>query len=195
MTLDDTSVPRVEPLSVEDARAIGKEAGVPSSMSGLNVFRTLLRHPTLAGVVAGQLSMLLWKGNKLDPRLRELVIMRIGWRNQSEYEWTQHWHVARHLGISEADILAVRVPDKAPNLSEADLAVIAATDDTLNDGCISPKTWNRCAAVIGSDEEMVELVMAISNWRTFSELLRSLRIPLEDGIEAWPPDGKTPQSR
>jgi hypothetical protein len=39
---------------------------------------------------------MLWHG-KLDPRLRELVIMRIGWLTASDYEWTQHWRVAQGL--------------------------------------------------------------------------------------------------
>ena len=77
---------RVPMLSEDEARAIGKKVGVPSTMSGLNVFRVFSHHPTLAGVIAGQLSMLLFKSNKLDLRLRELIIMRIGWRTGAAYE-------------------------------------------------------------------------------------------------------------
>jgi hypothetical protein len=39
---------------------------------------------------------------------------------------------------------------------------------------------------------LIELVVAIGNWRLFSSLLRSLEIPLEDGVAPWPPDGKPP---
>ncbi len=128
MTLDDTSVPRVEPLSVEDARAIGKEAGVPSSMSGLNVFRTLLRHPTLAGVVAGQLSMLLWKGNKLDPRLRELVIMRVAILNGAPYEADQHAPIALKEGMTQAQLDALPAWQDSALFDDTERAVLAYTD-------------------------------------------------------------------
>jgi hypothetical protein len=36
-------------------------------------------------------------------------------------------------------------------------------------------------------------VTAIGNWRLFSSLLQSLDIPLEEGVEAWPPDGREPE--
>ena len=37
-----------------------------------------------------------------------------------------------------------------------------------------------------------KLVIAIGNWRLFSALLRSLDVPLEDGVAPWPPDGRAP---
>ncbi|MDP6565409.1 MAG: carboxymuconolactone decarboxylase family protein [Alphaproteobacteria bacterium] len=181
--------PRVPMLPEAEARAIGKEAGVPSTMSGLNVFRVMSRHPTLAGVVAKQLAMLLYRGNKLDDRLRELIIMRIGWRTGALYEWTQHWPVALHYGLTEEETLAVRDPDSATCLGPAERAVIAATDDVLDDGAVSETTWQACAEHLASDEERLELVAAICNWNTFAILLKSLNIPLEDGVDAWPPDG------
>ena len=158
-------------------------------MSGLNVFRIMSRHPTLAGVVAKQLAMLLYRGNLLDDRLRELIIMRIGWRTGAMYEWTQHWPVALRVGLTEDETLAVRDPDKATCLGAAERAVITATDDVLDNGSISEESWQACAEYLSTNEERLELVAAICNWNTFSILLKSLKIPLEDGIEAWPPDG------
>ena len=181
--------PRVPMLSEDEARAIGKEQGIPSTMAGLNVFRVFSQHPTLAGVIAGQLSMLLFRSNKLDLRLRELIIMRIGWRTGAEYEWTQHWRVALQIGMAEEDILAVRDPDNATTLNAADRAVLAATDDVLDRGAVSEASWRACAEHITSHAERLEMVAAICNWNSFSILLRSLKIPLEDGVEGWPPDG------
>ena len=182
---------RITPLSVEEAKARGKEAGVASSMSHLNVFRALLNHPELASAAGGLLSMLLWKANRLDERLRELIIMRIGWRTGSVYEWTQHWHVSIRIGMTEADILSVRDWRNA-DLDPAAKAVLAATDETLDNGKISDATWQACRAHVGGEPELMEMVLAIGNWRTFSEVLQSLKIPLEDGVVAWPPDGRVP---
>jgi hypothetical protein len=39
---------------------------------------------------------------------------------------------------------------------------------------------------------LVELVVAIGNWSLFSSLLRSLKVPLEEGVAPWPPDGRSP---
>ena len=182
-------LPRVPMLAKEEARIIGKEAGVPSTMAGLNVFRILSQPPTLAGVVAQQLAMLLYRGNKLDDRLRELIIMRIGWRTGAMYEWTQHWPIALRVGLTEEEILGVRDPDNTTCLGAAERSVISATDDVLNKGSITNESWQACAGFLKTHEERLELVAAICNWNTFSILLKSLNIPLEGGTEAWPPDG------
>jgi alkylhydroperoxidase family enzyme len=177
-------------LDPEAARRAAIDAGIPEAMTDLSVFRVLLHHPVLAGAIYRLLSTLLWKGT-LDARLRELVIMRIGWRTASEYEWTQHWRVSRLLEIPERDLLAVRDWHGADCFGAAERAVLAATDETLDVGAISPETWAECAEHLSS-EALLELVVAIGNWRMFSSLLRSLEVPLEDGVEPWPPDGTTP---
>ena len=190
----ELNLPHVPMLVKEEARIIGKEAGVPSTMAGLNVFRILSQHPTLAGVVAQQLAMLLYRGNKLDDRLRELIIMRIGWRTGAMYEWTQHWPIALRVGLTEEEILGVRDPDNATCLGAAERSVISATDDVLNKGSITKESWQACAGFLKTHEERLELVAAICNWNTFSILLKSLNIPLEAGTEAWPPDGVPSQA-
>jgi alkylhydroperoxidase family enzyme len=186
----DTRIPL---LSVAEAEKIAADMGLPEQMAPLSVFRVLLRHPKLAAELASTLNTLLFDGNKFDARLRELIIMRIGWKTASLYEWTQHWRVARMLDISEEDILAVRDWRASPILSALDKAVMKATDETLDEGMISDATWAELAGQIPTHEELIELVVAIGNWSLFSQLLKSLKIPLEDGVVAWPPDGKAPQ--
>lgn len=183
---------RIPLLGEDDARQLGKDHGVPSSMAPLNVFRAMLNHPVMAASVGNLLANLLYKANKLDGSLRELIIMRIGWRTGAVYEWTQHWRVCMNMNIDPDLVLAVRDWRNASALTEAQMAVLAATDETLEQGRISDATWAECCRHLATQEERIEMVLAISNWRTFSELLQSLRIPLEDGVEAWPPDGKKP---
>lgn len=96
------------------------------------------------------LEALLWKG-ALDARLRELIIMRIGWVTDSVYEWTQHWRVARLLEVPERDLLGVRDWQNAGHFGEAERAVLAATDETLRDGTISDETWAECQRALHED--------------------------------------------
>lgn len=182
--------PRVPMLTPEAAKTAAAKVGLTERLAGLSVFRILLQDAELARDLATTLQRLLAADAPLDARLRELVIMRIGWRTASLYEWTQHWRVARRLEIPEADILAVRDWRNAGNLSDADKAVLAAVDDTLDTGMISDATWAACAKHLASPQERIQLVIAIGNWTMFSQLLKSLRVPLEDGVNAWPPDGK-----
>lgn len=190
--MDETTHCRVKLLSKEEALAAAQEAGVSPMMADLNVFRALLHHPKLAGALNTQLSMLMGLGNVLDPRLRELIIMRIGWETGSNYEWTQHWRVAKMLGIPENDLLCVRDWKKADCFDAADQAVLQATDDILQDGKVSQQTWSQLEKTLNDVPKILEVVIAICNWRTFSQLLMSLEVPLEEDVQSWPPDSLMP---
>ena len=186
--------PRIEPLSVEAAKKAAAEAEVPEAMADLNVFRVLLRQPRVAKQLNDLLITLLFRGS-LDGRLRELVIMRIGWATGSAYEWTQHWRVAQEqFATSAEDLLALRDWRNAARFGPAERAVLAATDETLETGRISRETLAACREHVGGDAELIELNAAIGCWRMISQILRSLEIPLEDGLAAWPPDGVRPPS-
>ncbi len=76
---------RVPRLPVDQSLAAGEQAGVPAMMAELSIFRVLLHHPPVAKAVFNLLATLLFN-SKLDRRLRELVIMRIGWVTGSVYE-------------------------------------------------------------------------------------------------------------
>lgn len=180
-------------LTPEEAKAAAAEVGIPEMMADLAVFQILLANPPVAGALNGLLSTLLWKGS-LDARLRELIIMRIGWATGSVYEWTQHWRVATQLGVDPDDILAVRDWRASDRFGPVEQAVLAATDETLEAGTISKETMAQCAEHLEGDAVVIELVIAIGNWRLFSGLLRSLDVPLEDGVTPWPPDGLAPST-
>ncbi len=191
MSQDQTKLARVPLLSIEEARAAAEKVGVQSQLAELNIFRGLLHQPQLAKVVSDLLLTLIFRG-KLEDRLRELVIMRLGWATDSVYEWTQHWRIARQMEIPEEDLVALRDWRSSDRFNDADRAVLAATDETLETGTVSRETWAVCEAHVGDVPELLELVAAIGTWRLISTLLRSLEIPLEDGTPAWPPDGQRP---
>jgi alkylhydroperoxidase family enzyme len=187
------SASRIPLLSAEEAAKVAEQVKVLPQMAELSIFRVLLHQPVVGKAIQDLLLALLFRG-ELDARLRELVIMRIGWATASCYEWTQHWRVARELGVPEEDLLAVRDWRRSERLAAADRAVLAATDETLERGAISPETWAECETHLGGSRACIELVAAIGTWRMISSLLRSLQVPLEDGVVAWPPDGREPGS-
>jgi alkylhydroperoxidase family enzyme len=55
----------------------------------------------------------MFKGS-LDPRHRELLILRTGWHCKAPYEWAQHVALATALGMSQASL--------EPELSESQLS-------------------------------------------------------------------------
>jgi alkylhydroperoxidase family enzyme len=187
--LTEARVPR---LPIDEAKAAADEAGVPDYMAELSIFQVLLNHPTLSRAINDLLATMLWHG-RLAPRLRELVIMRIGWLTACDYEWTQHWRVACGLGVPADDLLGVRDWSTYAGFGPTERAVLAATDDVVRDGAIGARTWAACEQELGTDSAvLIELVTAIGAWRMIASLLNSLEVPLEDGVAGWPPDGQRP---
>jgi alkylhydroperoxidase family enzyme len=182
---------RIPMLSPEATHAAAAEAGMHEAMAKLSVFRVLLRRPRVAKGLSEMLLSLLG-GGALDPRLRELVIMRIGWATGSNYEWTQHWRLALDLfGCSEEDLLAVRDWRSAAHFGATERSVLAAVDEILETGTLSDDCWQGVRAAL-SEDEALELVAAVGTWHWVSQVTRSLEVPLEEGVASWPPDGISP---
>jgi alkylhydroperoxidase family enzyme len=182
---------RVRLLPVDEAKAAADEAGVPDYMGELAIFQVLLNHPSLARALNDLLATMLWHGT-LDSRLRELVIMRIGWLTASDYEWTQHWRVAQGLGVAADDLLGVREWQDHTGFGSVERAVLAATDDVVRDGALSTESWAACEREFSDPAVLIELVTVIGAWRMVASILHSLQVPLEDGVASWPPDGQAP---
>ncbi|MGZ4583087.1 MAG: carboxymuconolactone decarboxylase family protein [Mycobacterium sp.] len=186
------TTPRVPLLPIDEAKAAADEAAVPDYMAELSIFQVLLHHPALARALNDLLATMLWHGS-LDPRLRELAIMRIGWLTGCDYEWTQHWRVASRLGVTPDDLLGVRDWQSHDGFGPAERAVLAATDDVVCDGAVSRQSWAACERELnGGPTVLLELVTAIGAWRMVASILRSLEVPLEEGVASWPPDGRSP---
>src|SRR5258708_30413901 len=179
---------RVAMVSQDRANQLGEEWGMAGPRMTRSAIRTLAVNPELARPALALLSQLMER-NKLDARLRELMIMRIGWVTGSAYEWTQHWRVAATAGIPPEDVLAVRDWRNSGRLSPADKAILAATDECLAGKSISDAAWAEVAEHVTDPGQQVEFIIAMGNWMMFSLLFRNLRIPLAEGVAVWPPDG------
>jgi hypothetical protein len=53
----------------------------------------------------------------------------------------------------------------------------------------------QCQQLFKEPAVLVEMIVMIGNWMLFSQLLKTLRIPIEEGAEPWPPDGKAPAAQ
>lgn len=74
-------------------------------------------------------------------------------------------------------------------MSVTDGTVLRASDETTETGHLFDATRSECEHHILGVPAGLQLVLAIVNWRTFRQLLLILRIPLEDGLVNWMPDG------
>ncbi len=191
-TSSERQAPRLAPLSMAEVSRIAPGAGIPAELTDRNLFRILLHSPRVAKAIQELLYAQLF-GGVLDGRLRELIIMRLGWATACDYEWAQHWISGQKaFGCSADDLLAVREWRTSPRLGAVERAVLAATDEILATGTISSETWALCQSHLGSPQARLELVTVIATWHLISQVAKSLQIPVEADTPSWPPDGHPP---
>ncbi len=83
----------------------------------INLFQALVNSPNAARAFSG-LGQFIRFGSKLDPRLRELAILQVGWLARSPYEWSHHVKLGHDFGVTDDDIRAL-IDDTAGKADEA----------------------------------------------------------------------------
>ena len=64
----------------------------------------------------------------LDPKERELIILRIGFLCNAGYEWGQHVVIARQVGLTDDEILLAKSGPQSPGISPLFSLLLQATD-------------------------------------------------------------------
>jgi alkylhydroperoxidase family enzyme len=71
-----------------------------------NLHKLLVNSPDMARAFSGMGGYIRFK-SKLDPRLRELAILQVGWMEKSEYEFTHHVKIGKEFGVTDEDIASL----------------------------------------------------------------------------------------
>jgi 4-carboxymuconolactone decarboxylase len=121
--------------------------------------------------------------SKLEPRWRELAIMRVAWRNGSDYEWGQHVAIARAAGLNNAEIEAVKHWQSSEVLDEAGRAVLQYTDDV--DDLQAVDASAEALKPFLSSEELAELTLSVGFWSMVARFLVALQIEREPGTPGF----------
>src|SRR5437764_1391211 len=138
----------------------------------LNIFTTLVRHPTLVR-------------RELPPRDRELLILRTAWNCRSEYEWGQHVRIGLAAGLAQEEIDRVPAGPAAPGWSPFDAALLRAADELHADACVSDATW---AVLAGryAEAQLIEVPMLVGQYHMVGFTLNSLGVQREPGVPGLP---------
>jgi alkylhydroperoxidase family enzyme len=124
------------------------------------------------------------EGSTLDPRLRELVILMVGWVTRSPYAWSHHVRIGRRFGVSDDDIrdvgrLAAGVPVR---FDETERTVLLATIELTRDGTVGDDLWS-CLDADFTPELLVEFVLVAGYYSHVTRVLSALRIDVEPEYE------------
>ena len=179
------ATPRLAPVQPEDWSDEIKKILQPNVEKGtvFNIFKTLSHHPDLfrRWLVFG--NHVLFKST-LPPRERELVILRIGWLCEAEYEWAQHVLIGKEAGLTAEEIDRIKAGPNARGWSEADKLLLQATDELRKDAFITDATWNGLCQHFDT-KQLMDVVFAVGQYNLVSMALNTLGVQLDDGLEGF----------
>jgi alkylhydroperoxidase family enzyme len=147
--------------------------------------RALANSPGGARAFSG-LGQYIRYGSKLDPRLRELAILQVGWLARSPYEWSHHVKIGFDFGVSEDDIRALIAETEGRGSALeplAKLVLLAAREAYAGPG-VSEATYAALAAQL-DHELMVDLVLVIAFYCAVVRVLASLNIEVEPDYQPY----------
>lgn len=200
--MSDTSTPRI-PLvlpSAWNAAVHGALAAFPhvhnfilsnwpnGDARGLNGVATMLNHPVLAKAFL-TFNNHVATTSTLSKRIRELLILRIGWLRHSEYEYMQHVVLGLRAGLTEEEIELIRQGPDASELDPIDADLLRAVDELNADAFIKDETWNRLSRNF-SNEQLLDLVFVVGCYEIMAMVFNTFKVPYDPGLEPLAPELK-----
>jgi alkylhydroperoxidase family enzyme len=146
----------------------------------ISLTQAMVNSPNAARAFGG-LGQFIRYGSKLDPRLRELAILQVGWLARSPYEWSHHVKLGHDFGVSDDDIRALidDTAGKPTQLDDMAKTVLRAAREMTTDGAMSDATFAKLQNALGN-EQIVDLTVTIGFYNAVVRVLATLRIDVED---------------
>jgi alkylhydroperoxidase family enzyme len=144
-----------------------------------NLHKLLVNSPDMARAFNGVGNYIRFKG-KLDPRLRELAILQVGWMEKSEYEFTHHVKIGKEFGVSDADIdgLMAETEGQPSALEPLARAILKGAREMVRELAMSDLTFAEIRREL-SDEQMTDLVLTIAFYCAVVRVLATMQIDNE----------------
>jgi alkylhydroperoxidase family enzyme len=144
-----------------------------------NLHKLLVNSPDMARAFNGVGNFIRFK-SKLDPRLRELAILQVGWLEKSEYEFTHHVKIGKEFGVTDEDIvgLMAETDGKPSKLEPLVKAILKGAREMVRELAMSEATFTEIKQHL-SDEHMVDLVLTIAHYCGVVRVLATMKIDNE----------------
>jgi alkylhydroperoxidase family enzyme len=151
----------------------------------INLYRVLAHSPRGARSL-NTLARFIRDGSRLDPRLRQLAILQIGYITGSAYEYSHHIRISRDFDVSDDDIRAIaeETVGKPSSLDPLARAVLQAARELTRQLKLSDETF--AALEQGLDAEgLVDLFITIAHYNGLVRLMSALEIDVEDEYRSY----------
>jgi alkylhydroperoxidase family enzyme len=144
-----------------------------------NLHKLLVNSPDMARAFNGVGGFIRFK-SKLDPRLRELAILQVGWMERSEYEFTHHVKIGKEFGVTDEDIegLFAETEGKPSKLEPLAKAILKGAREMVRDIGMSEATFAEIKKDL-SNEHMTDLVLTVAFYCAVVRVLATMKIDNE----------------
>jgi alkylhydroperoxidase family enzyme len=141
--------------------------------------RAMANNPNASRAMTG-LAMYIRHQSKLDPRLRELAILQVGYLAKSAYEYSHHVKIGREFGVSDDDIRAIgeETAGRPSRLDPLAKTVLRAAREMTNDLAMSNETYAALERALGR-EHLIDLTLTIAFYNGVVRMLGTLQIDVE----------------
>jgi len=151
----------------------------------VNIVRALANSPNGLREFSALSNFIRFK-SRLDPRLRELAILMVGYLTRSPYEWSHHVEIGRRFGVSDADIRALmdEAGGRPSDLEPLAKTVLKAASEMTRDLAVSDATFAELRAGL-DNERIVDLVVTVAFYNAVVRVLASLQIDVEGDYQRY----------
>jgi alkylhydroperoxidase family enzyme len=151
----------------------------------INLFRALVHSPGAARGWSG-IGHYIRYGSKLDPRLREMAILQVGYLARAPYEWSHHVKIGHDFGVSDDDIRALiaETEGRPTNLDPFDKAVLKAAREMSSDLAISNATFAILRQKLDTGL-LTDLITTIAFYCAVVRVLATMQIDVEDDYQPY----------
>ena len=168
--IDETETPELNELV--DKIKSGRRGSL------INVYKLLLHSPPLAESWFDHLNQVRW-GTQLSGRLREIVIIRIGYLNKVDYVLNQHVpKLAEAEGLTVAECNALEDWKDDGTFSAEECAALAFADAMTRDVAVPDDVYDALGDHF-DERGIVELAILIGTYNMQNRVLAALQIDLE----------------
>jgi alkylhydroperoxidase family enzyme len=152
---------------------------------GINLYRALVHSPDGLRSFSA-LGHFIRHTSRLDPRLRELAILQVGYLTRSPYEYSHHVEIGRDFGVSDEDIRAIadETAGRPTQLEPIAKAVLRAAREMTTDLTVSEQTFAALRREL-DHERLTDLVLTIGFYNGVVRILATLQIDVEDGYHKY----------
>ena len=168
---------RVRPLEREDLPAEHRHIydDIAGSRGGVQPnFKVLLNNPLATARMAALGGYVRFEA-LLPPRIKVLAVLATARENDGDYVWTANLPQARHAGVDEATIQAMRERRAPPCLAPEDALIVQFTQELLRQHRITDATFQAVQQSLG-DAGVIDLLILIGYYGGLSHTLSALEV-------------------